>query len=67
MPRKKPPLGITPRLVAETNRTLEILQEIARYVEAMKPIPPEWRSELDELLDRQAANCKPAPAPESNP
>ena len=67
MPRKKPPLGITPRHVVETNRALEILQGIARYIEACKPIPKEWRTELDELLDNHDSNCPGQPLEDVTP
>ena len=50
------PLGIMPRDIWDEKnrkqRLADLLQAMWRYVEADKPVPPEWVTELGELLGR---------------
>jgi hypothetical protein len=49
----KPPLGLRPRKIAESDfrkeRALEIVEAMRRYVLAEHPIPLDWFSELMEF------------------
>ena len=45
----KPPIGLKPRWLHETNRIQDIIDAIKRYSEAKEPIPIEWVDELNEL------------------
>lgn len=47
----KPPLGIKPRWLCLEQREGEIRAAIDRYNIAYLPIPPEWISELNELVN----------------
>ena len=53
-PEVKPPLGLTPRDIAETlfneSRIREIIAAMNRYYDSNMDIPEEWRSELKERL-----------------
>jgi hypothetical protein len=56
MPKKleeKPPLGLMPRNIHESQRIGEILEAMQRYNEAGKPIPAAWVEELRDLNQRQ--------------
>lgn len=46
-----PPLGLTPKLIHNKKRVLEILDAMERYSEQRFPIPIEWVEELKELID----------------
>ena len=54
MNMNKPPLGLTPREVFDTQadqyRSSEILKAMERYSEVEKPIPVEWVRELRERM-----------------
>jgi hypothetical protein len=50
---EKPPLGLVPRYVRDTQRLQEILEAMHRYSAAGKVIPKLWSDELAELLNRQ--------------
>ena len=50
---EKPPLGIKPRHVHDSERAIEIAKAIARYIEARKKVPIEWTDELMEILNYQ--------------
>jgi hypothetical protein len=50
---EKPPLGLIPRHVRDTQRLQEILEAMHRYSVGGKVIPKLWAEELAELLDRQ--------------
>ena len=49
MDNNKPPIGLKPRWLHETNRIQDIIDAIKRYSEAEEPIPTEWVDELKEL------------------
>lgn len=42
----KPPLGCRPRWIAEEMRLIEVASAVSRYMDAGKPVPPEWVDEL---------------------
>ena len=46
-----PPLGLTPKLIHNKKRVLEILDAMERYSYQRFPIPIEWVEELRELID----------------
>ena len=46
-----PPLGLTPKLIHNKKRVLEILDAMERYSYQRFPIPIEWVEELKELID----------------
>lgn len=46
---KKPPLGLTPRVIHDEHRLAQIHAAIARYDQANKEIPQEWLEEKNEL------------------
>lgn len=46
----KPPLGLTPRHIAETGRVTDILEAMLRYVKAGKAVDREWLAELIEKI-----------------
>jgi len=48
-PTKKPPVGIKPRHLHDTNRIKEIHSAMGRYIEDAKQIPAEWTKELLDL------------------
>ena len=45
----KPPVALRPRYLANLQRMEEILEAMARYVEAKKRIPSDWLTEFDSL------------------
>lgn len=47
---KKPPLGLKPRWIHDSQRVEEILDAIARYTDANMPIPKVWLEELKDLV-----------------
>ncbi len=53
--RMQPPVGVSPRNIAETQfsrqRAAEILEAMRRYSDAEKAIPREWVDELAERLE----------------
>lgn len=46
-----PPLGLTPKLIHNKKRVLEILDAMERYSYARFPAPIEWVEELRELIE----------------
>jgi len=46
----KPPLGLAPQYIADTQRAREILAAMDRYLEAGKPVPHEWVTELKKRI-----------------
>ena len=46
-----PPLGLTPKLIHNKKRVLEILDAMERYSYQRFPIPIEWIEELRELIE----------------
>jgi hypothetical protein len=46
----KPPLGLRPKYITDSERIGEIEEAIKRYVAAKKDIPEEWYVELGKLL-----------------
>jgi hypothetical protein len=50
---EKPPLGLIPRYIRDTQRLQEILEAMHRYSVGGKVIPKLWSDELAELLNRQ--------------
>jgi hypothetical protein len=47
----RPPLGIMPRYIWLEHRVHEIQEGINRFMEAGKPMPPEWADELVWLMN----------------
>ena len=47
----KPPIGLKPRHIHETDRQHDIIHAIIRWHDAGKQIPGEWVKELKWLLD----------------
>ena len=47
----KPPIGIMPRYIHNSNRMVEILDAMERYSKASKHIPGEWIDELRDLIN----------------
>ena len=47
---KKPPIGIKPRFIHDSDRMEEIIEAMERYSIAEIPIPVEWIVELKQLL-----------------
>lgn len=52
-PRKKPVLGVMPRRIWDESRRNDLIGAIQRYLDAGKPIPPEWVEEYNELARRE--------------
>lgn len=48
---EKPPLGLKPRYIHNSQRMVEILHAMERYSNARKPIPIEWINELGDLIN----------------
>ena len=48
---KKPPLGVPPRWLHDSNRAKEILDAIERYTDANMSIPKSWIEELQDLFE----------------
>ena len=48
----KPPLGITPREIMDTERMKEITAGIQRFIEAGEDVPVSWIEELCEITNR---------------
>lgn len=46
---EKPPLGLTPKFIRDSDRKYEIIEAMFRYLETNKRIPQEWINEFDEL------------------
>ena len=46
----KPPLGLTPRHIADAGRVTDILEAMLRYVKAGEAVDREWLAELIEKL-----------------
>lgn len=47
-----PPIGLRPKFICDALRKKEVLEAIARYVEADKKVPAEWLDEFVELNGR---------------
>ena len=45
-PAAKPPIGLIPKFVRDTERGLEIMQAVERYLNAGHRIPREWAKEF---------------------
>ncbi len=52
---QKPPIGLKPRYIHDSERIDEILYAIERYTDANMSIPKSW---VDELRDLLKANLK---------
>ena len=48
---KKPPLGVMPKYVHDQHRLSDLFQAVLRYMTEGCKIPPEWKNEIDHLLD----------------
>lgn len=48
---KKPPLGLMPKDIFESNRVIDIGNAIYRYIEASKKIPLEWVEEYNKRVN----------------
>ena len=46
MNERKPPLGLTPKYIWDSQRLFDIINAIHRYAQAEKPVPGEWVDEL---------------------
>ena len=49
---KKPPLGVMPKYVHDQHRLSDLFQAVLRYMTEGCGIPPEWRDEIINLLDK---------------
>jgi hypothetical protein len=49
-PTKRPPLGLTPKYIRNSQRIEEIHKAIVRYTESHYIIPIEWIEEYNELI-----------------
>ena len=47
----KPPIGIMPRYIHNSNRMVEILDAMERYSKSSRSIPVEWVVELKDLIN----------------
>lgn len=47
----KPPLGLMPRWLHDATRMKDIMEACCRYINNYQPIPPEWLSELRDILN----------------
>lgn len=47
--KEKPPIGLKPRWMAESDRAQEIVNAITRYNDAKKEVPRDWLEELEEV------------------
>ena len=52
----KPPLGVKPRNIHDTERMDDLVSAIARYISAGYTIPYEWVKELTELCEMYPKN-----------
>lgn len=48
---KKPPLGVTPKYIWDSQRLNEIKRAMTDYIQADFKIPVEWVEEYNELLN----------------
>lgn len=48
---QKPPIGLKPRWIHDSERAKEILDAIARYTDANMSIPKKWITELQDLFN----------------
>lgn len=55
---KKPPLGIMPRYIWESDRLIQLSNAIYRYLSASCFIPIEWIAEYNELCKKLEAQTK---------
>jgi hypothetical protein len=49
---EKPPLGLKPRKFVDEDRLREVQGAMVRYYDANKPMPLEWITEYNELVER---------------
>ena len=47
----RPPLGVKPRWMHDSERAKELLDAIARYTDANMSIPKKWINELNDLFN----------------
>ncbi len=50
---EKPPVGLVPRFIRDSQRLNEISEAIHRYFIAKKVLPVAWLDEYIEIVDRQ--------------
>ena len=55
---KVPPLGPKPRWVIEEERIKELKQVITNYMHANYPLPVDWITEYNELIQRNTKDEK---------
>ena len=48
---QKPPIGLKPRWIHDSERAKEILDAMARYTDANMSIPKKWIDELRDLYE----------------
>ena len=48
---QKPPIGLKPRWIHDSERAKEILDAMARYTDANMSIPKKWITELQDLFN----------------
>jgi hypothetical protein len=48
---KKPPIGLKPRWIHDSQRAKEILEAIERYTDSNMSIPKVWIDELKDLFE----------------
>jgi hypothetical protein len=49
---KKPPIGLRPRMIVDTDRYYEMRRAIIDYVSCAQPLPVEWITEYNEICSR---------------
>ncbi len=49
---EKPPLGVKPRHIVDSERERELSAAFYRYLKARVPPPPEWMEEYNEIYER---------------
>lgn len=49
---RKPPIGLRPRFVVESERLQEISEAVNRYVKAGFDVPEEWLDEWEEIAKK---------------
>jgi hypothetical protein len=57
-----PPIGVKPQWLADEERLGDLQSAIKRYEDSGHPVPPQWRAEAREIIERQEQRQQPQPA-----
>jgi hypothetical protein len=57
-----PPIGVKPQWLADEERLGDLQAAIKRYEDSGHPVPPQWRAEAREIIERQEQRQQPQPA-----